>query len=656
MNNDSINKVAITIDNESTSYSSKQNETQQVNVSKDEVPIPVFSEWAQQQMEAAEKEALEKELITNTSTQRKNNTNGNGKSSTLKIRAKNYASPDCGAKIIASNSDASNTDAVLSSLKDEYMLNPCGSRIWFVVELCEAIQAQRIELANFELFSSSPQNFTASISNRFPTREWSSVGSFRAEDKRTVQSFQLYPYLFGKFLRVDIHSHYSQEHFCPVSLFRVYGTSEFEAFETENHLDDDDDDFEEDFLLDQVYIKDDGSNNLFKSASDAVFSIVKKAAEVLVKSSNPKNRTKVTKERIVICQTPIVGLYNCTKCSSNLVERTNFLLSCDMMHLERLLNVQSIRNYLWHTSYCEKYVNNTTPTFKSELKLTETKSIRRNYYISLLPTEHLVALCHILKFHEQNTSKKYKLYENVIINKRGGNRNDSRNSPSRHHSYHHSFVNVETTAKEVISTGNQRLKMNMESNGSPIAQLHSSLTNENELDATENNKLLYPLPSTAEVADVNIFNVPTASHNLEDLKDGYRQDSGEKFVSNGKDADITSDTSKQRSDLQFSQPLRNLSEESLHQSNSTKNALKTPDSTNSVSTGDPKSEEDTNSWESIENLINPNDVATTIHSTMKGSSTHLNGQNTHQKSNNQPQSESIFQRLSNRIKVCFSRY
>ncbi|CAD7000079.1 unnamed protein product [Ceratitis capitata] len=102
-----------------------------VNLTVEEVPIPVFSEWAQKQMEEAEKQQAKEQEEVNTSTQKKNLTNGDGKrAAPLKMRNKNYASPDCGAKIIASNADASNTGAVLSSSKDEYMLSPCGNRIF----------------------------------------------------------------------------------------------------------------------------------------------------------------------------------------------------------------------------------------------------------------------------------------------------------------------------------------------------------------------------------------------------------------------------------------------------------------------------------------------------------------------------------------------
>lgn len=63
---------------------------------------------------------------------------------TSKVHSKNYASPDCGAKIVATNPEAASASNVLSPSRDEYVLNPCTSRIWFVVELCEAIQAKKV--------------------------------------------------------------------------------------------------------------------------------------------------------------------------------------------------------------------------------------------------------------------------------------------------------------------------------------------------------------------------------------------------------------------------------------------------------------------------------------------------------------------------------
>lgn len=64
----------------------------------EENQIPVFSEWAQKRLEEVEKE-VEQEAV-NTSTMKKNASAAN-KQPVLKLKnLKNYASPDCGAKII----------------------------------------------------------------------------------------------------------------------------------------------------------------------------------------------------------------------------------------------------------------------------------------------------------------------------------------------------------------------------------------------------------------------------------------------------------------------------------------------------------------------------------------------------------------------------
>ena len=41
----------------------------------------------------------------------------------------NYASVDCGAKILDHNSEASNVDSILVENRDLYMLNPCSARV-----------------------------------------------------------------------------------------------------------------------------------------------------------------------------------------------------------------------------------------------------------------------------------------------------------------------------------------------------------------------------------------------------------------------------------------------------------------------------------------------------------------------------------------------
>ena len=78
-------------------------------------------------------------------------------------------------------------------------------------------------------------------------------------------------------------SHYGSEHFCPLSVVRVFGTSLFEEVEridnmdTNQHIADED----ESPLNEELIGESDSSQNLFGTARDAVFNIVRKAAQAL---------------------------------------------------------------------------------------------------------------------------------------------------------------------------------------------------------------------------------------------------------------------------------------------------------------------------------------------------------------------------------------
>lgn len=75
------------------------------NSAQENMMIPVFSEWTQQQIQEAEKKLVE---LTNSSEPNKDIKNETlAKHQIVKMRQKNYASPDCGAKILASNPEVS---------------------------------------------------------------------------------------------------------------------------------------------------------------------------------------------------------------------------------------------------------------------------------------------------------------------------------------------------------------------------------------------------------------------------------------------------------------------------------------------------------------------------------------------------------------------
>ncbi|XP_018589811.2 SUN domain-containing ossification factor-like isoform X2 [Scleropages formosus] len=240
--------------------------------------IPTFDEWKKKVME------VEKEKSQSL------HTTSSGSSHTVKKVQKNfnnYASVECGAKILSANAEAKSTSAILMENMDLYMLNPCSTKIWFVIELCEPIQVKQLDIANFELFSSTPKDFLVSISDRYPTNKWIKLGTFHARDERTVQSFPLDEQLYAKYVKVELISHFGSEHFCPLSLIRVFGTSMVEEYEeiaepqyASERLEYLDEDY--DYPPGYVPMEDKSSKNLLGSATNAILNMVNNiAANVL---------------------------------------------------------------------------------------------------------------------------------------------------------------------------------------------------------------------------------------------------------------------------------------------------------------------------------------------------------------------------------------
>ncbi|XP_035298271.1 SUN domain-containing ossification factor isoform X1 [Cricetulus griseus] len=251
---------------------------------KDPEDIPTFDEWKKKVME------VEKEK-----SQSLHPSSNGGPHATKKVQKNrnNYASVECGAKILAANPEAKSTSAILIENMDLYMLNPCSTKIWFVIELCEPIQVKQFDIANYELFSSTPKDFLVSISDRYPTNKWIKLGTFHGRDERTVQSFPLdeqmyakYVKMFIKYIKVELVSHFGSEHFCPLSLIRVFGTSmveEYEEIADSQYQSERQELFDEDYdyPLDYNTVEDKSSKNLLGSATNAILNMVNIAANIL---------------------------------------------------------------------------------------------------------------------------------------------------------------------------------------------------------------------------------------------------------------------------------------------------------------------------------------------------------------------------------------
>ncbi|KAJ7046451.1 UNC-like C-terminal-domain-containing protein [Mycena alexandri] len=150
----------------------------------------------------------------------------------------NYAGLDCSARVHTSHKSAKSPASILSSKRDRYMLSPCrppkGESQFIVVELCEDIRIDTVQLANFEFFSGVFKDFTVSVSKTYTTdpEGWTFASTHTAKNIRVVQSFHPPTSLrdFYRYIRIDFHSHYSNEYYCPISLLRVYGLTHLEEY------------------------------------------------------------------------------------------------------------------------------------------------------------------------------------------------------------------------------------------------------------------------------------------------------------------------------------------------------------------------------------------------------------------------------------------
>lgn len=106
----------------------------------------------------------------------------------------NYAGLDCSARVHMAHRSAKSTSSILSSKRDRYMLSPCNTpnkeQRFVIVELCEDIRIDTVQLANFEFFSGVFKDFRVSVAKTYTGAEgWTNAGIYRAKNVRGVQVF-----------------------------------------------------------------------------------------------------------------------------------------------------------------------------------------------------------------------------------------------------------------------------------------------------------------------------------------------------------------------------------------------------------------------------------------------------------------------------------
>lgn len=141
----------------------------------------------------------------------------------------NYASTDCAATVVKTSPNTKGASALLTEVKDSYLVHKCANPEKFVViELCQDILVSSIVMGNYELFSSSFEKVRFSVSERYPG-EWRVLGEVTARNIRDLQVFPIEkPLIWARYLKIEILLHFGNEFYCPISLVRVHGTTMME--------------------------------------------------------------------------------------------------------------------------------------------------------------------------------------------------------------------------------------------------------------------------------------------------------------------------------------------------------------------------------------------------------------------------------------------
>ncbi|KAH7294164.1 hypothetical protein KP509_28G059100 [Ceratopteris richardii] len=141
----------------------------------------------------------------------------------------NYASQMKGAKILASNKEAKGASNILNSDKDKYLHTPCSAESKFIVlELSEETLVVTVAIANHEFYSSNLRLFELWGSLVYPPNVWTKLGTFEAENIRTLQTFKLDEPQWVRYLKLVILSHYGSDFYCTISILEVYGVDAIE--------------------------------------------------------------------------------------------------------------------------------------------------------------------------------------------------------------------------------------------------------------------------------------------------------------------------------------------------------------------------------------------------------------------------------------------
>ncbi|CAH8429228.1 unnamed protein product [Schistosoma intercalatum] len=198
---------------------------------------------------------------------------------------RNVASVACGAKMLGFSRAIKNPEAVLNENNDEYMNVPCSEEKWLILEVCQPVHLRTIELANFELFSSRLKSFRVYANDRYPAKSWELIGTFTARDVKGIQSFSVYSGKMIKYVKFELIEHYGSEHYCPLTMIRIFGLGS-------DDLDDDDDVDDVDVRLMNVPESTSNHGSMITPTKDKNQHLENQEDDIIAKDDNATNEPK----------------------------------------------------------------------------------------------------------------------------------------------------------------------------------------------------------------------------------------------------------------------------------------------------------------------------------------------------------------------------
>ncbi len=324
-------------------------------------------------------------------------------------------------------------------------MNKCSEdKIWFVVELCESIKAVRMELANFELYSSVPHEFRVTLSNAYPAKEkdWALFGQFKAENERSVQTFFASDVgaggVYGKYARVEILSSHGNEHFCLISHFKMFGVSEIELLGGEDDDEDDDDEPGPDSTFEEPADPQPPAEEAKGKGGGIVNFIREKVDETIerfVGVFSPRRGPDADKIiSTALDETSLLGntlahRVSCPDCDRDRYREVYFILASDSLPLRQALGVPTLRRSM-EEGVCQSLGFDFGGG--GEGSSVSRSSQAAEFYRTLFGTSRTLALCNVLAVQKKALPRVTALQEEVAATASTGHEHQAANGTSIH--------------------------------------------------------------------------------------------------------------------------------------------------------------------------------------------------------------------------------